>query len=187
MSIPAEADSGRSSIWVWLAAVTSVVGLAGSLYLSLGMNLRACPLCFYQRTFVMGIVGIYAMGLWVPNTRAGLLSLLALPLAVGSLAVAAYHTYLESSGILECPLGVVRLGSAPQQSLALHILLVGFVALDVLHSRCPFFFIMAGIVLGGVFAFAGIKATPPAPIPETPYRLPVDEDGCRPPYRAASS
>src|SRR5438128_91889 len=37
--------------WLVLALVVSLAALGGSLALSLGLNLRACPLCFYQRTF----------------------------------------------------------------------------------------------------------------------------------------
>jgi hypothetical protein len=53
----------RASIWVQTSLVLAVAGLAGSLLLSLGMRLKACPLCFYQRTFMMSIVAVLGMGL----------------------------------------------------------------------------------------------------------------------------
>src|SRR5262249_42769858 len=49
--------------WVWAAFGVAVLALVGSLALSLGLGLRACPLCFYQRTFVMGVMAVLGMGL----------------------------------------------------------------------------------------------------------------------------
>src|SRR5438876_8199332 len=43
---PLEAGAAISA-WAWAALAVAVAGLAGSLFLSLGMNLKACPLCFY--------------------------------------------------------------------------------------------------------------------------------------------
>jgi disulfide bond formation protein DsbB len=40
------------------ALAVSAVGTVGSLYLSLGMGLKACPLCFYQRTFMMSTAAV---------------------------------------------------------------------------------------------------------------------------------
>jgi hypothetical protein len=34
--------------WTWAALVVALAGLSGSLFLSLGMSYKACPLCFYQ-------------------------------------------------------------------------------------------------------------------------------------------
>jgi hypothetical protein len=48
---PAPQPNPASSVVTWLALVAALVVSAGSLWLSLGMNLVACPLCFYQRTF----------------------------------------------------------------------------------------------------------------------------------------
>src|ERR687887_446681 len=73
------------SVWTWAAFVVAAVGLAGSLFLSLGMNLKACPLCFYQRTFMMSLVAVLGMGLLVAAARPGRLALLALPLATAGL------------------------------------------------------------------------------------------------------
>src|SRR5436309_14988321 len=94
----------NSTLETWLALLVSAVAVAGSLWLSLGMGLIACPLCFYQRTFAMSAFGVLAVGL-LGSERRGLLCLLALPLAVGGLAVAGWHVSLEVRGKLECPGG----------------------------------------------------------------------------------
>jgi len=49
------------------------------------MGLLACPLCFYQRTFAFGLVGLLGVGLVLPNRNPKLLCILALPSAVGGL------------------------------------------------------------------------------------------------------
>lgn len=163
------------SLWSALATVIALVALAGSLYLSMGMNLKACPLCFYQRTFVMGVVGVLIIGSLARNAG-GVISLLALPMAVGGLTIAGYHTYLEATGVLECPQGVAHLGSAPQQSLAIHVVLVLVLALDVvmLRQAVP---ALAATVLGVLLAGGAIMSLPSTVIPD--YNRSVDEDGCR--------
>jgi len=40
----------------------AALALIGSLWLSVGMGLKACPLCLYQRTFVMGVVAVLGIG-----------------------------------------------------------------------------------------------------------------------------
>ena len=47
---------------VWPSLLVALLALAGSLWLSIGMKLKACPLCFYQRTFVMGVVAVMGIG-----------------------------------------------------------------------------------------------------------------------------
>src|SRR5947209_7051199 len=61
-SPPSEAGPAASG-WTWAALAVAVAGLGGSLFLSLGMHLKACPLCFYQRTFAMSLVAVLGMGL----------------------------------------------------------------------------------------------------------------------------
>src|SRR5262245_37236035 len=165
------------SIWLWGAMFVSLIALAGSLYLSLGMGLKACPLCLYQRTFVMGVVGVLAVGFFVKELQPKALSLLALPLAVAALAVVGWHEYLEQTGALECPHGVLEIGTAPQQSLAILALLVVLLVIDQLRQQ-RLMGVLATIVLGGLLAFSAIKSAIP-PIPN--YDLPVDEDMCRKP------
>ena len=101
----------------------------------LGMKLKACPFCFYQRTFVMGVVAILGIGLLTGQRHRAVLNLLALPLVIGALGVAVFHVYLELTGKLECPAGVMGVGTAPQQSLTILIVLLVLVALGVVRSR----------------------------------------------------
>jgi disulfide bond formation protein DsbB len=176
-----------SLAWTLLALVVAVLALWGSLYLSLGMGLKACPLCLYQRTFVMGALGVLGIGWLAGAGRSGILGLLAVPCAVGGLGVAVFHEYLEQIGKLECPAGVLGLGTAPQQSLAVLLLLSVILAWPSFfggpNGKGNWVTTGSAIILGALFAVAAVKSAPPPVIPKEPYKLPVDEDGCRPPYR----
>lgn len=170
-----------TSALTWLALILASAALAGSLFLSLAMNLKACPLCFYQRTFVMSVVGVLGIGLVFNNTAR--LSLMALPLATAGLGVALLHTFLEARGTLECPLGVFGLGTAPQQSLAMFAVLFVVLSLDVCRAGCAWGGYLGGLVLGGLLTLASSVANPPMPSPPvSPY--PGAPEICRPPFRA---
>src|SRR5262245_28894225 len=164
------------SLWQWAATLVSLAALAGSLYLTIGMGLKACPLCYYQRTFVMAVVAILVAGLFITDLRPSIATLLALPLAVAGLAVAGYHEYLVLTGALECPLGPFGIGKAPEQSLAVLGLLSLLLIADQLKQRSVTA-ILASIVLGGLLAFSGIMSTGRGCCPD--YNLPLDEDMCR--------
>jgi len=87
--------------------------------------------------------------------------------------------YLEAMGILECPAGLLGLGSAPQQSLAIQGLL--FVVLAAAGWRRPA--MAVAVVLGGLVAVGAIGSVPPAlPAPTQPCAAPPDI--CRPPFPA---
>ncbi|HLG43084.1 MAG TPA: disulfide bond formation protein B, partial [Planctomycetota bacterium] len=106
------------------ALLLAALGSIGSVFLSVGMGLNACPLCFYQRTFIFGVLGVLtaarlARGAFAP----GAACLLAAPLSLAGLAVAAFHVSMEARGILECPRGVLGLGSSPLQSLLVFVLI----------------------------------------------------------------
>jgi disulfide bond formation protein DsbB len=164
----------------------AILGMAGSLFLSLGMNLVACPLCFYQRTFVMAVVGVLLIGWLAGMQRRVSLSLLALPLALGGFGVAAFHVWLEQRGILECPPGVAGLGSSPLQSLAMFSLLVLVLMFDALltcrHFQTNLAVLLVALVLGGGFAYGCIQSSPALPkAPTKAYEEPLRI--CRPPYR----
>ncbi len=168
--------SQEPSIWQWTATFVSLAALAGSLYLSIGMNLKACPLCYYQRTFVMGVVAILVVGLFIKDLRPSIATLLALPLAVAALAVAGYHEYLVQTGALECPNGILALGTAPQQSLLVLGILTILLIVDQLRQHA-LTALVASVVLGALLAFSGIMSSGRA-CPD--YNLPLDEDMCRP-------
>lgn len=163
-----------------LATLLSVAATAGSLWLSIGMKLKACPLCFYQRTFVMSVAGVMVVGLLARVAR-GALCLLAVPAAAAGFGIAAFHVWLELSGKLECPAGLMGLGSAPQQSAALLGLL--FVVVVAGSWRAVESGAVAGaILLGALMAWGSVASAPPLPpSPTKAYETPMEM--CRPPYR----
>lgn len=186
MSTTNSSDSTRSVAGglTCAALVLAVVGLAGSLYLSIGMALKACPLCFYQRTFMMSIVAVLAMGL---GRRTSGIALLALPLAAAGLGVACFHVFLEMTGKLECPGGIFGLGTAPQQSLSLFAVLFALLFLDSLRTCRPgrWIAITGGVVLGATLAVGSSVSNPPIPAPPT-VRYEKSPDICRPPFSGGS-
>jgi hypothetical protein len=169
---------------VWPTLVAGLVALFGSLYLSLGMGLKACPLCFYQRTFVMAVVAVTFIGLQAGDHHRRILNLLVFPLTIAGLVVAGFHVFLEVEGRLECPKGILGLGTAPQQSLASYLLLFLAVLIGVLRSRPDALHRMTfptSIALGIGLAWASIASAPPLPAaPTKPYETKLDT--CRPPY-----
>jgi disulfide bond formation protein DsbB len=162
----------------------AVIGTVGSLFLSLGMGLKACPLCFYQRTFMMATAAILAVGLVTDRSRATFLCLLCTPLALAGFGVAAFHEYLVVTGVLECPKAILGLGTAPAQSLAIFAALV----LATIAGGCAGGKKLAvglAVIIGLGMAWASIASSPPLPPrPKAPYdavKQPLDM--CRPPYR----
>lgn len=175
-----------SRIWDLMALVVSLVALIGSLYLSMGMNLKACPLCLYERTFMMGVFGVFLIGsVRSRDVAPGLLAALSLPLAIGGLGVAGFHVYLELTEVLECPAGVFEVGSAPQQSLAAFIIVSVLAGIGLARS-CKGTWLatcIGTVILGALFAGAAIKSAPPLPkAPTEPYTKPME--GCRPMFHA---
>src|SRR6516165_10141324 len=94
-SAPSTIGAASSIGRILLAFLLSAATLGGSLYFSWGMQLKACPLCFYQRTFAMSLVAVLFMGLLSGMARSARIGLLALPLAAGGLGVALNHVWLE--------------------------------------------------------------------------------------------
>lgn len=167
-----------------ISLFVAVAGTLGSLFLSLGMGLKACPLCFYQRTFIMAAAAVLGIGLIVDRARAATHCLLILPLAIGGLGVAAFHEYLVISNVLECPKALLGLGTAPAQSLAVFVVLTA----AVLGGACSEGRKQAlglALVVGAAMAWASIASSPPLPpTPKAPYD-PVKQplDMCRPVFR----
>jgi disulfide bond formation protein DsbB len=178
-----------SSTWTWLALALALALVAGSLFLSLGMGLKACPLCYYQRTFAMGVLGVLAIGVLTGAHRSTNLALLALPAAFAALAVAIFHVTKEQQGAMECPAGVGGIGTAPQQSLAggglLTLLLVAAALRDGPSMTGRGIGLVGGALLGLLLAFAAVQSTSPTrPPSDDDYQKPPDI--CRP-IRSASS
>ncbi len=148
----------------WLALGVALATSAGSLYLSLGMKLQACPLCFYQRAFALAALAVLAVGLIAQLAPTASISAMALPLANAGLAVAGFHVSLEANGTLECPLGVFGLGTVPTQSLAAFALLTALLLLDAFGAAARQQVASAGaIALGLLLALACCTSNPPLP------------------------
>ena len=172
------------------ALILGVIASAGSIWLSLGLGLKACPLCFYQRSFVFGAAAVLAMG-FLAGARPGLPSLLALPLGAAGFGVAVFHNYLELGGKLECPRGLAGFGTAPQQSLiATGLVLALLIAGAAVGARAApsgrARNIAAALLIGALAAALGIASAPPLPpAPVKAYETPFDM--CRPPFRIPPS
>lgn len=167
-----------------LALLSAVVVCVGSLYLSLGLGLKACPLCFYQRTFAFALVGVLAVGLSLEMD--GRLNLLVLPLALGGLGVAGFHVLLISTGKLECPDGIGGIGKAPHQSLAafslvlLPILYGIFVeSADVCLKPVP---LLVAFSVGAGGVYGSICANPPPMKATAPLGAGEKLETCRVPF-----
>ncbi len=179
----------QEALWFWIALLIAAGGTGGSLWLSLGKKLKACPLCFYQRSFVIAPLGVLLLGALSGTGQWDLFALLALPAATPGLAIAVFHVYLELSGKLECPPGALNLGSVPKQSCLMFVLLTAALVLQALGAEVSGVLGAGGLiaiaVLFGVLLAAGsVAATPgPPPPPKEPY--PGPPETCRPPYRGS--
>jgi disulfide bond formation protein DsbB len=172
---------------VFLPLLAALLALAGSLWLSVGMGLKACPLCFYERTFVMGVVAVLGIGVLTGERHRAVLNLLALPLVVAGFGVAAFHVFLELTGKLECPSGVMGVGTAPQQSLAVLTVLLAVVAVGIVWSwnagESSWPALTGAVVLGLLLAWGAVVSAPPMPpTPTKAYETPLDM--CRPPFHS---
>jgi hypothetical protein len=181
-TIPPAPAPDLKILWTRLAFFVSVIGVVGSLYLSLGMDLKACPLCFYQRAFMMAIAAIFAIGLFMPDVPAAALTPLALAPATAGGWIAIMHTYLVANGTLECPAGVTHFLLAPHESLLIFAIVMVLLLVDLFHQRRYVMRGIAAILIGFVLASTSLKATPPSPAPAVPY-APDSLDGCRKVYQ----
>jgi hypothetical protein len=150
------------------------------------MGLKACPLCFYQRTFVMGVVAVLGIGVLTGQRHRGVLNLLALPIVVAGVGVAVFQEFLEQTGKLECPGGIMGMGTAPQQSLVVLVVLLVLVAVGVVRSgivgESHLLAAAAALAMGLLLAWGAVVSAPPMPpAPTKAYVAPLEI--CRPPYR----
>ncbi|MDZ7590851.1 MAG: disulfide bond formation protein B [Rubrivivax sp.] len=93
-----QAATRPSTGWVWLSAAWAValVSTSASLFIGEVMGMTPCQLCWYQRILMFPlalILGLAAFG----NDRRG--AIYALPLALGGVAVAGYHTALVAGWV----------------------------------------------------------------------------------------
>lgn len=73
-------------------ALVALVATAGSLYLSLGLGLVPCELCWYQRICMYPLVAVFGVALHEGRTA---VYRTVLPLAVPGAVIAAYHSWLQ--------------------------------------------------------------------------------------------
>jgi disulfide bond formation protein DsbB len=203
---PPAYEGNTTVAWTVLALIAALVTVAGTVALSLDVdlppvnigdrqvsltkNLKACPLCFYQRTFAFGTLGVLLIGLLTRARRTGAVGVMALPLAIGGVSIAGFHAWLEYDKKLECPLGLADIGTAPQQALVALGIVALLLLIDSFRNSAGGSFgaptVLLAIILGGAAAFGCIKTVPPLPAaPTQPYdaeKQPLDM--CRPPYKA---
>ncbi|HMP01798.1 MAG TPA: disulfide bond formation protein B [Gemmatales bacterium] len=170
--------------WTLLILAWSGLGVAGSVWMSIGLKLKACPLCFYQRTFVMGVFAIYLMAWMASVSPSSASAQLALPLALAGFVVALFHESLVLRRVLECPRGFGGQGTAPFQSVlmftGLLVLILGHGFGLGLDQAAPLV-LGTGLILGLVLGVLSIISSPPLPpVPTQPYAEPLTI--CRPPY-----
>ncbi|RLT06444.1 MAG: disulfide bond formation protein B [Planctomycetota bacterium] len=187
-------STNRAMIFRSSAIQIAVVGAAGSVFLSVGQGLKACPLCFYQRSFVMAVLAVLALGRFLERSRPGLICLLSVPLAWAGLGVAVFHYYLVATKVLECPQGLFGFGTAPAQSLMLFNFLASDVSVGAWYGRHESprqraTTQIAAVLLGFVLAVACVKSAPPLPkVPAAAYDPVKDPlDTCRRPFRAPTN
>ena len=168
-------------LWTRLALFFAVIGVLGSLHMSLGMEppLKACPLCYYQRAFIMAAAAVLAIGMFLPGVPTAAVKVLALAPAFAGAAISTYHTYLAATGALECPKGVTGVLAAPQEGLLVFVFLMAALLGDLFHRGQYVMQGIGAILLGFVFCTTGVRST--APPPPTAKDAPLD--GCRPPYK----
>jgi len=99
-----ETAVGLDKNWAILCACWLLVTGAtlGSLFFSEIMELPPCSLCWYQRIFMFPLPIVLFMGLFPFDAK---VIRYALPLAIGGLAIAAYHMLLH--------VGIIPEGAAP--------------------------------------------------------------------------
>jgi disulfide bond formation protein DsbB len=177
------------AFWNILALGVAVVAAGGSVYLSVGLGLKACPLCFYQRSFAIGAVLVLAMMLWLDGLRSSRAVLVTLPLAASGLGVAAFHVYLVQTGKLECPPALFGWGDGPQQSLTVFsalmlVCLGGAISARTVEGGRALVAMVAALLLAAGATWACIASAPP--LPPTPKQqfdaVKQPFDMCRPPF-----
>ncbi len=162
-------------LWTRGALFFAVVGVLGSLHLSLSMELKACPLCFYQRAFMMATAGVLAFGMFLPGMPSAAQAVLALVPALAGAGIALWHTYLDWAGVLECPKGITGVLVAPQESLIIFALVTLCLLGDLILQGKYVLQGIGAILLGIVFCTTSIRATPAKMTEPAPAPL----DGCR--------
>jgi len=92
------AATGSSAGWAWLSAAWAVALLStfAALFIGEVMGMTPCQLCWYQRILMFPLAVVLGMAAF-GNDRRG--AVYALPLALGGVAVAGYHTALVAGWV----------------------------------------------------------------------------------------
>ena len=96
---PGSTPASRSGTgWIWLSAAWAValVSTFAALFIGEVMGMTPCQLCWYQRILMFPLAVILGMAAF-GNDRRG--AIYALPLALGGVAVAGYHTALVAGWV----------------------------------------------------------------------------------------
>jgi disulfide bond formation protein DsbB len=90
--------TGSGTGWAWLSGAWAValVSTFAALFIGEVMGMTPCLLCWYQRILMFPLAVILGMAAF-GNDRRG--AIYALPLALGGLAVAGYHTALVAGWV----------------------------------------------------------------------------------------
>jgi disulfide bond formation protein DsbB len=161
-------ECGRNKLTT-IALLLAAIAVGGSLWLSLGMSLKPCPLCYYQRAFALAAFGVLAVGLVAKIIPSNQVSLMALPVAFAGLTIASWHVWLETQG-MKCPKGILQVGTAPQQSQAILGLLTLILLLDSVRGLkymkggalglALALLLGVGLGYGGIASASAFKPTP---------------------------
>lgn len=81
----------RNEILLYLAWITVLLSIVGSLFFSEVMQLPPCVLCWYQRIAMYPLILIIGAGIILRDAR---MKIYALPLALAGLAIAIYHNLI---------------------------------------------------------------------------------------------
>lgn len=160
---------------LYAALIAAVAAVAGSLYLSMGLGLVACPICGYQRGFAMAVLVILVLGLTTKARDSGFVNLFAfVPTVIGGM-IAAYHSFSHLSGLQICPKGLFGIGHTPEQSVVSFVLILGCLlpglAYDIVHQRIKIAAVLWSFLLGAMLAYLCIAASPGVPTPSKPTEL----------------
>jgi len=162
-------ESFSPGIAAWVALLVAGLPSFGGIYLALGEGKFPCPLCFYQRSFALATFAVLLVGLIGGMTSRISLATLALPLAFAGLGVALWHVYLESSGKLTCPSGILGISTAPMQSAAAFSLLCLLLLVESARQQLLPAIGAALLGLGIAYACWSSNPQPKRPIPQEEY------------------
>lgn len=94
MPSPPNKRSVDVDLWLLGGAIIALMATLGSLWFSLGLGLIPCDLCWYQRIFMYPLVVILGVAAYEGRPCVWMT---VVPLSVGGLLLATYHSYLQAT------------------------------------------------------------------------------------------